>query len=115
MLSSDDVMAGKPKIKSEEREVVEDVPILKFIGNEAVVVFFEGRPEVAAITGKFRKYQTLMFSGESEWIEFGTYEMHHINAYPGFTATIIKEKMTMTDFKETSWILTAEDIKYERP
>ena len=108
---------GEPKIISEEKQTFTDVPVLKFIGNEAVVVFFEGRPEVATIMGKFRKYRTPKFpDGQDPYLD--TYDMYHINAYPGFTATIIKEKMTIVNNwgdKDKGWVLTAKDIKYERP
>ena len=107
----------EPVFISEEKQVFKDVPVLKFIGNDAVVVFFEGRPEVASIMGKFRKYKLPLFSEKSNTPYFGTLDMYHINAYPGFTATVTKERMTKKDdfFEETAWILTAEDIKYERP
>ena len=114
--------------KSEEKQVFENVPVLKFIGNEKVVVFFEGRPEVAEIAGQFEEYLSPM--GPDEWVRnahYGKVDMYHINVYPGFTAKVTKERLTksyeyrdvyldkMVTETETVWILTATDIRYERP
>ena len=102
------------KFSSSDKQVFTDVPVLKFIGNEAIVVFFEGRPEVATLVGRFQRYEVPY--KDDDLAGFKTYDMFHINAYPGFTATITKEKVTISNGQDSCsrWVLSAEDIKYSR-
>ena len=113
-MSDETIQIWDGNFSSSDKETFNNVPVLKFISNEAVVVFFEGRPEVATLVGKFHKY-VVPFKDRSV-AGFKTLDMYHINAYPGFTATITKEKVTISNGQETQsrWVLSAEDIKYER-
>ena len=65
-----------------EEEKYENVPVLKFIEDEAVVVFLKGGPIYALLMDN-EKYE-------------GGGPLYHIAAHPGTTATVKKKKVRET-------------------
>lgn len=89
-----------PEFKIVKKETYPDVPILRFLEQDSVVLLFEGRPVRASISGSFCPYKSLYASDNGY---AGTYDAscywsvmtgggipEFIDAYPGCTATVIK-------------------------
>jgi len=76
------------KLTTEIIKTEKDVPVLKFIGDIEVVVFFEGRPVIASLEARYEKYNLkyVPTPGDSCYYDY----IHHINAPNGTKATVKK-------------------------
>ncbi len=92
-----------PKYKIVKKETFPDVPILRFLKNNAIIVLFEGRPAKVGISGSYSQYETFFATDDgyseqdcsSYWSFYeggfvGGGSPEYIDAYPGCTATVIK-------------------------